>query len=370
MRTFAFTYRSMKMKWILLATLMLVLAACQPTPGPKTMDTPAVPPAELPTTAPSATAGQPTSLPEPSASPTQPAASAPQLLRETSVTYPYRLVWSNDGNRLGVFAEGGFTLFNAETFDVLATRSLQSPAAPLDLSPDGKTFAFTPDGVTIQLEDLDSGQAVRSITPGGIFQRAIFSPDGRWLAVDSMDQIAYTLWDVASGQQGAVLGGFVTAAPVYAADFSPSGNKLIWHSRGTIQVMDIATATLSASIGHEDFITAFALSPDDNLLATAAGGTFKGEFTALINLWNPQTGERIAVYPQTKFANALAFSPDGAMLAVASGADVLLLDPASGQTMQSFTASGDAVTSLGFSPDGAFLATTGSDGTLRLWSLR
>ncbi|TLN06070.1 hypothetical protein FDZ74_13245 [bacterium] len=134
--------------------------------------------------------------------------------------------------------------------------------------------------------------------------------------------------------------------------------------------MDVATGVLAASIGHEDFISAFALSPDDSLLATAAGGTFNGEFTALIYLWNPQSGERIAAYPQQKFASAMAFSPDGSVLAVAVGADVLLLDPTTGQAKQSFTASGEAVGSLGFSPDGASLATTGSEGTLRLWSLR
>ena len=196
-----------------------------------------------------------------------------------------------------------------------------------------------------------------------------FSPDGRWLAVDSMEQWAYALWEVASGQPGPVLTGFETAAPVYAADFSASGNKLIWHARGTIQVMDIASGTLGPVMGHEDFISAFALSPDDATLATAAGGTLNGEFTALINFWNPESGERVAAYPLARSASAMAYSPDGAVLAVAVGGDVLLLDPATGHSLQTFHAAGDAVTSLGFSPDGSRLATTGSDGTLRVWSL-
>ncbi len=355
--------------WLVLAILAVILTACQPGLATKTVTAPEPSPSQ-PVSAASATVEQPTSPPEPTLTLAPQAPGMPQLLRETSITYPYRLIWSSDGQRLGVFAEGSFTLFNAQTLEILATRELQSPAYGLDFSPDGKTFAFTPDGQVVQLEDLDEGQVLRTIQPGSTFQRAIFSPDGRWLAIDSMEQWAYALWDVASGQPGPVLTGFETAAPVYAADFSTSGNKLIWHARSTIQVMDIASGTLGPVMGHEDFISAFALSPDDATLATAAGGTLNGEFTALINFWNPQSGERIAAYPQAKFASAMAYSPDGAVLAVAVGGDVLLLDPATGQSLQTFNAAGDAVTSLGFSPDGSRLAITGSDGTLRVWALR
>lgn len=368
MRTFAHSKNS-RAAWLVVAILAVALTACQPDLVTKTVATPE-PSATQPAPAASATVEQPTSPPQPTLTLAPQALGVPQLLRETAVTYPYRLVWSGNGQRVGVFAEGGFTLFNADTLEVLATRVLQSPAYALDFSPDGKTFAFTPDGQAVQLEDLDLGQVLRTIQPGSTFQRAIFSPDGRWLAVDSMEKWAYALWEVASGLPGPVLTGFETAAPVYAADFSASGNKLIWHARGTIQVMDIASGTLGPVMGHEDFISAFALSPDDATLATAAGGTLNGEFTALINFWNPQSGERIAAYPQAKFASAMAYSPDGAVLAVAVGGDVLLLDPATGQSIQSFNAAGDAVTSLGFSPDGSRLATTGSEGTLRVWSLR
>ena len=370
MRIFAHSKNLPTAKWPVLVILMVTLTACQPSLATKTVDMPEPSPTQ-PAPAASATAEQPTSPPQPTLTLTLAPQSpgVPQLLRETAITYPNRLIWSGDGQRLGVFAEGGFTLFNAETLEILATRVLQSPAYTLDFSPDGKTFAFTPDGQSIQLEDLDNEQILQTIQPGSTFQRAIFSPDGRWLAVDSMEQWAYALWEVASGQPGAVLTGFETAAPVYAADFSASGNKLIWHARGTIQVMDIASGTLGPVMGHEDFISAFALSPDDATLATAAGGTLNGEFTALINFWNPESGERVAAYPQARSASAMTYSPDGAVIAVAVGGDVLLLDPATGQSLQTFNAAGDAVTSLGFSPDGSRLATTGSDGTLRVWSL-
>lgn len=364
------------LKLCLLVILILGLAACQPASEPKTNATLNSTPVAIPTAAPSSTTAPSATLPAATATQPQPtttqepqAISAPRMLKEASITYPSRLIWSLDGKRLAVLGEGGLTLLDAETFEPIVTRSFQSPAFALDFSADGKTLAFSPDGNTIELDDIGSGQS-RTLTPGVTFSEATFSPDGRWLAVDSMEEMAYTLWNVASGQKGTVLSGFITAAPVYAADFSPSGDKLIWHARGTIQVMDIASGELAASIGHEDFISAFSLSPDDKLLATAAGGTLNDEFTAIIYLWNPVSGEQIAAYPQAKFASALAFSPDGTILAAGSGADVLLLDPANGQTLQSFHAADDAVSALAFSPDGTRIATANSEGHVRLWRVK
>lgn len=358
----------MSLKFLALAGLVFALAACQPSP----IAQPA-PPKEMPVTAtvPAATQPEtPATQTLPAEVPTQQAVAFPQILAETSITYPHRLIWSLDGQRLAVHGEGGFTLLDANSFKLIATRYFQSPVFALDFSPDGKTYAISPDGKVIELYDIDSGQLLRSISPGVTFQRAVFSPDGRWLAVDSMEQMAYTLWDVASGQKGAVLSGFVTAAPIYSADFSASGNKLIWYARGTIQVMDIASGQLATAIGHEDFIVSFALKSDDSLLVTSTGGTYNGEYTPLIFFWDPQTGQRIAAYPQEKFANALAFSPDGAVLAAAIGADVLLIDPAGGQTLQTFHATDDALNALAYSPDGTRIATAGSDGHVRLWRLK
>jgi WD40 repeat protein len=351
--------------------LVLALAACQPAPVTQAVATATPLPTEAPTVAPTATLEQATpALSEPAATQGEQAFSAPGMLKETVITYPTRLIWSMDGKRLAVLGEGSLTVLNADSFELIAVRGFQSPARALDFSPDGKTLAFSPDGQMIELDDIDSGQILQSISPDTLFQHVVFSPDGRWLAVDSTDQMAYTLWEVATGQKGTLLSGFVTAAPIYSADFSPSGSKLIWYARGTIQVQDISSAALSTSIGHEDFITSFALNPADNLLATSAGGTFQDEYTPLIYLWNPESGEQIAAYPQAQVASALAFSPDGVTLAAGIGAEVLLVDPGNGQITQSFQAADDALTALAFSPDGRYLATAGSDGHVRLWRLK
>jgi len=66
---------------------------------------------------------------------------------------------------------------------------------------------------------------------------------------------------------------------------------------------------------------------------------------------------------------ALAWSPDGALLAAASAAgSVTLFDPAAG-TVRHLLAGHDSGTNcLAWSPDGAVLATGGQDGKVKLWN--
>jgi WD40 repeat protein len=66
---------------------------------------------------------------------------------------------------------------------------------------------------------------------------------------------------------------------------------------------------------------------------------------------------------------ALAFSPDGALLAVTGVDGVVRVGPADGSPLpRRFTHEGGA-TALAFSPDGRIIATAGYDGKVRVWPL-
>ncbi len=118
-------------------------------------------------------------------------------------------------------------------------------------------------------------------------------------------------------------------------------------------------------------VWAVAFSPDGTLLATADGdGT--------VRLWNPATGRAAGapLHASTQHGvYGVAFSPDGKLLATADGdGTVRLWNPATGRPAgKTLHASGPTtarygVRAVAFSPDGKLLATAGADGTVRLWN--
>jgi WD40 repeat protein/transcriptional regulator with XRE-family HTH domain len=117
-------------------------------------------------------------------------------------------------------------------------------------------------------------------------------------------------------------------------------------------------------------VSAVAFSPDGTLLATAdADGT--------VRLWNPVT-RRPTGAPLHASArhgvNGVAFSHDGTLLATAGGdGTVRLWNPATRRPVATLHASGRTtarygVRAVAFSLDGTLLASAGADGTVRLWN--
>ncbi len=99
----------------------------------------------------------------------------------------------------------------------------------------------------------------------------------------------------------------------------------------------------------------------------------------LVWLWNPATGKPVraplpAGIGTPGGVTAVAFSPDGTLLAAAGGdGTVRLWNPATGKSIGTPLPAGTGpragVTAVAFSPDGTLLASAGADGTVRTWQV-
>jgi len=209
------------------------------------------------------------------------------------------------------------------------------------------SVVFSPDGTrvlsghgsiggpnTVRLWDAATGQLVRTFeghSRNDVLSVA-FSPDGTRVLAGSWDK-PMTLWDTATGQVLQTFEGhshFVTSVA-----FSPDGTRVLSGSLDrTVKLWDTATGRLIRTLaGHEvatslgDTVTRSAIIENDTRIAVAfsSDGTriVAGSADSTIQLWNPGSGEPLAMFLNVPDGEWLVLTPAGFFASSSRGVESL-----------------------------------------------
>jgi WD40 repeat protein/serine/threonine protein kinase/tetratricopeptide (TPR) repeat protein len=196
--------------------------------------------------------------------------------------------------------------------------------------------------------------------PGDSTMDIQFLPEGGLTRTTSDHRIAFLDVSGRPGDRPPIDGGSV--APAGLKVDRQGGRLAVGWKDGRIDFHDLATGALSKSVQCNSLV--FDLSPDGRWLAV------EGPDHAVQIRPTVQDGPPITLGRAPVAITSLAFSPDGATLASASGRFATLWDLTQRAERVSLRGHKELVTHLAFSPDGSWIATAGNDHTTRIWDVR
>jgi WD40 repeat protein len=192
----------------------------------------------------------------------------------------------------------------------------------------------------------------------------LFSAAGREVRAGPAPRGSVLRWEVATGKPLP----FIAAPGGEYADalaVSPDGRAVVvGSSGGSFRIYDASTGKERRRLRLVDRSSSVqALSPGGRLLAFADG-------TGFVRVADVTSGQELYKRPHDG-VRALAFSPNGQLLAGAGSGPVRLWWAASGKELPGLPGHGDEgqTTAIAFAPNGRALASSGSDGTIRIWEV-
>ena len=244
------------------------------------------------------------------------------------------------------------------------------PVRSVAFSPEGQFFASGSGDRTIKIWNLTARQLERTLPPSADEVNTVaFSPNGQLLASGALDGIV-KVWD---WRQGNLLQTFPRHADIVTSVvFSPDGQQVISASGdATIKVWDINSGTLQREIKTEQWITALALNPDGERLASSG--------LRSVQLWDWTNGKLAQTFADpTRAVYAVALSPDGEMIAYSPDSSSIggsefntihLKVLRRNRTAQILRGHEDYVASVAFSPDSQTLISGSWDKTVKIWNV-
>jgi eukaryotic-like serine/threonine-protein kinase len=282
-----------------------------------------------------------------------------------------------DARTLAVSVNGGVKFWDIrENRELYSFAQSEARSRPSDvaISPDGRRLALirlvnpesprpeltNPDS-ELELWDVERREKIRSIEKGA--RKAIFSPDGHFLAVVNgkgsvmIDDFEVALWDVTAGTRVASLG------KGHSVEFSPDGRLIAVGHNHIVRLLEAGTLREIGTLPKQQLFglvdRPITFSPTGKLIAT----NFENE----VFLWDTATRAEIgALKGHSDNVSSIDFSPDGRRIVTASNQDgtIRVWDVETQSQLMTFRV--DHPNSARFSSDGQFLLVVTRDG-IRAW---